>query len=82
MGGAMCWDEKRRLSFPEFNRFGSFPDEFLFAGEFEEGIKQIGSCVPSLFMKAIAQHIAKFILLLCIRIRDQAAPRESVRLVE
>jgi DNA (cytosine-5)-methyltransferase 1 len=59
MGGAMRWDEKRRFSLPEFKRFGSFPDGFIFAGEFEEGIKQIGNCVPPLFMRAIARHIAE-----------------------
>ena len=45
------------LSTAEFKRFGSFPDDFVFAGEFEEGIKQIGNCVPPLFMKAIAENI-------------------------
>lgn len=57
MGGAMHWAECRRFSLPEFKRFGSFPDEFVFAGEFEEGIKQVGNCVPPLFMKAIANSI-------------------------
>jgi len=57
MGGAMHWSECRRFSLPEFKRFGSFPDGFIFAREFEEGIKQIGNCVPPLFMRAIAQHI-------------------------
>jgi hypothetical protein len=42
--------ERRRFSLPEFKRFGSFPDGFIFAGEFEEGIKQIGDCVPPLFV--------------------------------
>ena len=62
MGGAMRWDEKRRFSLPEFKRFGSFPDDFVFAGEFEEGIKQIGNCVPPLFMKAIAEYICRNLL--------------------
>jgi DNA (cytosine-5)-methyltransferase 1 len=53
---------RRRFSLPEFKRFGSFPDAFVFAGEFEEGIKQIGNGVPPFFMKAIAQHISKSIL--------------------
>jgi DNA (cytosine-5)-methyltransferase 1 len=57
LGGAMHWNEKGRFSLPEFRRFGSFPDEFIFAGRFEEGIKQIGNCVPPLFMKAIAECI-------------------------
>ena len=57
MGGAMRWDERRRFSLPEFKRFASFPDGFVFAGEFEEGIKQIGNCVPPLFMKAIAEYV-------------------------
>jgi site-specific DNA-cytosine methylase len=58
----MHWAECRRFSLPEFKRFGSFPDEFAFAGEFEEGIRQIGNCVPPLFMRAIAVHIRRTIL--------------------
>ena len=57
MHGAMHWTECRRFSLPEFKRFGSFPDEFAFAGEFEEGIRQIGNCVPPLFMRAIARSV-------------------------
>ena len=57
MGCAMHWSERRRFSLPEFKWFGSFPYEFVFAGEFEEGIKQIGNCVPPLFIRAIAEHI-------------------------
>jgi DNA (cytosine-5)-methyltransferase 1 len=62
MHGAMHWRECRRFSLPEFKRFGSFPDEFAFAGAFEEGIRQIGNCVPPLFMRAIARHIRKEVL--------------------
>jgi len=57
MHGAMHWAECRRFSLPEFKRFSSLPDGFAFAGEFEEGIRQIGNCVPPLFMRAIAHHI-------------------------
>ena len=62
MGGAMHWDQKRRFSLPEFKRFSSFPDQFLFAGEFTEGIRQIGNCVPPIFMKAIGGHIRRVLL--------------------
>jgi len=62
MHGAMRWDERRRFSLPEFKRFGSFPDEFIFPGQFEDGIKQIGNCVPPLFMKAISGHVRQRIL--------------------
>jgi len=62
MHGAMHWRECRRFSLPEFKRFGSFPDDFSFAGAFEEGIRQIGNCVPPLFMMAIARHIREKIL--------------------
>ena len=62
MGGAMHWAECRRFSLPEFKRFSSFPDGFTFAGEFTEGIRQIGNCVPPLFMHAIAGHIRREIL--------------------
>ena len=62
MHGAMCWDQRRRFSLPEFKRFGSFPDEFVFPGQFEEGIRQIGNSVPPLFMRAIAQSIGRNLL--------------------
>jgi DNA (cytosine-5)-methyltransferase 1 len=62
MGGAMHWAERRRFSLQEFKRFSSFPDSFMFAGEFENGIRQIGNCVPPLFMKAIAMHIRETLL--------------------
>jgi len=62
MGGAMHWAECRRFSLPEFKRFSSFPDAFIFAGDFTEGIRQIGNCVPPLFMRAIARHIRATIL--------------------
>jgi DNA (cytosine-5)-methyltransferase 1 len=62
MHGAMYWGARRRFSLPEFKRFGSFPDAFEFAGEFEEGIRQIGNCVPPLFMRAIAGHIRGVLL--------------------
>ena len=61
MGGAMHWSECRRFSLPEFKRFSSFPDQFVFAGEFENGIRQIGNCVPPLFMRAIACNLGKFL---------------------
>jgi site-specific DNA-cytosine methylase len=57
MHGGMHWDQKRRFSLPEFKRFGSFPDEFAFAGAFEEGIRQIGNRVPPPFMRAIARRV-------------------------
>ena len=72
MHGAMCWNESRRFSLPEFKRFGSLPDEFRFAGEFEEGIRQIGNSVPPLFMRAIARHI-RFVVLPEARREDAAA---------
>lgn len=62
MGGAMHWAECRRFSLPEFKRFSSFPDGFIFTGEFTEGIRQIGNCVPPLFMRSIAGHIRRGIL--------------------
>ena len=62
MHGAMHWSERRRFSLPEFKRFGSFPDAFEFAGEFNEGIRQIGNSVPPLFMKAIAELIRRNVL--------------------
>jgi DNA (cytosine-5)-methyltransferase 1 len=62
MHGAMHWNECRRFSLPEFKRFGSLPDGFIFPGGFEDGIRQIGNSVPPLFMRAIAGHIRREIL--------------------
>jgi DNA (cytosine-5)-methyltransferase 1 len=62
MSGAMHWCEPRRFSLPEFKRFSSFPQKFMFAGEFQEGIRQIGNSVPPLFMKGIARHIRENLL--------------------
>jgi DNA (cytosine-5)-methyltransferase 1 len=62
MHGAMHWEARRRFSLPEFKRFGSFPDAFAYDGAFEEGIRQIGNCVPPLFMRAIARHIREKVL--------------------
>jgi DNA (cytosine-5)-methyltransferase 1 len=59
MSGAMHWSERRRFSLPEFKRFSSFPDGFVFIDDFEMGIRQIGNSVPPLFMRAIAIHIKK-----------------------
>jgi len=39
-----------------------FPDSFAFAGEFQDGIRQIGNCAPPLSMRAIAGHIRREIL--------------------
>jgi hypothetical protein len=51
----------------------------LFAGEFEEGIKQIGNCAPPLFMRAIAHRIRQNLLAECAR---SAAARLLRRLLE
>ena len=72
MHGAMHWETRRRFSLPEFKRFGSFPEEFAFAGTFEEGIRQIGNSVPPLFMRAIARHIRDQVLV-SISDSDQVA---------
>lgn len=72
MHGAMHWAECRRFSLPEFKRLGSFPDEFRFAGEFEEGIRQIGNSVPPLFKRAIARHI-RFGVIPALRQKEAAA---------
>jgi site-specific DNA-cytosine methylase len=61
MHGAMHWSERRRFSLPEFMRFASFPDGFRFPGRFEDGIGQIGNCVPPLFMMAIARNARRII---------------------
>jgi site-specific DNA-cytosine methylase len=53
----MHWSQCRRFSFLELTWFRSFPDEFAFAGEFDDGIWQIDNSVPPLLLKATAKHI-------------------------
>ena len=57
MAGAMHWAEKRRFTVAEFKRFGSFPDQFQFVGEYKDAVSRIGNSVPPFLMRAIAQHI-------------------------
>lgn len=57
MHGAMHWSEKRRFTAAEFKRFGSFPDEFEFGGEWKDAVARIGNSVPPLFMKSLATHL-------------------------
>lgn len=57
MHGAMHWSERRRFTAAEFKRFGSFPDEFEFGGEWKDAVARIGNSVPPLFMKSIASHL-------------------------
>lgn len=48
--------EPRRLCLAEAKRIASFPDEFQFAGTFNDAWQQIGNSVPPLFMRAIAEY--------------------------
>lgn len=56
-GGHMHPSEPRLLDTGELQRCASFPDEFLFAGNWSNSVERIGNSVPPLFMKAIAEHI-------------------------
>jgi DNA (cytosine-5)-methyltransferase 1 len=62
MHGAMHWAEKRRFTVREFARFGSFSDQFRFAGDYPQQVARIGNSVPPLLMRAIARHIREAIL--------------------
>lgn len=52
----------RVLSIPETKRCGSFPDEFIFIGEYKIKRARIGNSVPPLLMRSIAKHIKNRIL--------------------
>lgn len=49
--------EDRGLSLREGARIQSFPDEFVFEGDFKEKAKQIGNAVPPLLAYKVAEHI-------------------------
>lgn len=60
--GLVMPDENRYVSISELKRLGSFPDQFLLEGSFEERWARIGNSVPPLLMRAIALHIKNEIL--------------------
>jgi len=53
--------ENRGLSLREGARIQSFPDDFIFEGEFDAIATQIGNAVPPLMAKAVAEHIIQFL---------------------
>ncbi|MBM7558115.1 DNA cytosine methyltransferase [Halanaerobacter jeridensis] len=53
--------ENRGLSLREGARIQSFPDDFIFKGDFKAIAKQIGNAVPPLLAKQIALHVEKFL---------------------
>lgn len=70
MHGILHWAERRRPTVAEFKRFASFPDDFHFAGKWEDAVQRIGNTVPPLFMKAIAEHV--FGQLATVTVRKEA----------
>ena len=64
-------DEDRKLTIPELKRVGSFPDDFILTGTFEQQWERIGRAVPPNMMKAIAEHVRYNILdFINLRIND------------
>ena len=51
----------RRLTIDEIKAIASFPPEFVLQGSFRERWARIGNSVPPLFMRAVANHILKFV---------------------
>ncbi len=62
MHGLMHWAERRRFTVGEYQRFQSFPDAFVFEGEWADAVARIGNSVPPLLMRAIARHLRERIL--------------------
>ena len=55
----MHWREPRSLTIEEAKRIQSFPDDFIFIGNFREQWARIGNSVPPKFMEAIAREIKR-----------------------
>lgn len=55
----MHWREPRSLTIEEAKRIQSFPDDFIFIGDFREQWARIGNSVPPKFMEAIAREIKR-----------------------
>jgi DNA (cytosine-5)-methyltransferase 1 len=54
--------ESRALTIDEAKIIGSYPDDFRLIGSYSEQWARIGNSVPPLFMRAIARHIRRAIL--------------------
>ncbi|MCK8828523.1 DNA cytosine methyltransferase [Natroniella acetigena] len=53
--------ENRGLSLREGARIQSFPDDFIFQGDFKAVAKQVGNAVPPLLARGIADHVVRFL---------------------
>lgn len=69
--GHMHWLEKRRCTVPELKRISGFPDDFVFVGEWKDGVQRIGNCVPPPLMRDVAQHIKDNILTRLVQKKEQ-----------
>jgi len=56
-------EREGNFSIGELRRIASFPDSFIFSGEWREASARIGNSVPPNLMRAIAEHIRKKLLL-------------------
>lgn len=63
-GGVSMWHpvENRNMSRGELKRIASYPDTYVFTGDYKDAVNRIGNSVPPLFMRAIAAHIRAEIL--------------------
>jgi DNA (cytosine-5)-methyltransferase 1 len=57
------WKEDRELTVPELKRLMSFPDDYYLGEKYTEKTERLGRAVAPLFMKAIAEHVYKTLLL-------------------
>jgi DNA (cytosine-5)-methyltransferase 1 len=64
-------EQDRGISLREAARLQTFPDDFIFEGNFGEVAKQIGNAVPPLFAQKIAEELLK-------AIRDSRKDKTSV----
>jgi DNA (cytosine-5)-methyltransferase 1 len=80
-GGQSCAcchpTEHRRVTIPELQRIGSYPDAFQFIGNYKTRWERIGNSVPSLFMRAIAGHIRENILTPRLVVRDGTTDKDD-----
>jgi len=60
--GIVHWEVPALLSIEMLKRVSSFPDDFIFVGNYREKWARIGNSVPPLFMRSIAIHIKNEIL--------------------